>query len=292
MKKLFGKLNLNWPKVIIFAILIGIYSAVMAMLPIAKDTSFTDLTVTFEVWILFGILIIVNSKSAKDSALKCFVFFLISQPLIYIVQDIVNHSNLFFTYYKNWVPWTIATLPMGFIGYYMKKDKWWGLVFILAPMLLFVGMEYSTYLSKTMFSFPYHILTTIFCIATMLVYPIAIFNDKKLKIAGVIISTIIIIALTILTIMNPPIYKTSLVSSSDKDSGIVFDNTYKVYFEDESFGDTYIGYEEGIEDWMIYTNYKKAGDVTLVLESPTGEKVYYDIHVKRDTYDYTVRRGN
>ena len=79
------------------------------MVPVAKDTSFTDLTVTFEVWILFGILIITNSKSAKDSAFKCFIFFLISQPLIYLVQDVVNHSKLFLTYYKNWIPLTIAT---------------------------------------------------------------------------------------------------------------------------------------------------------------------------------------
>ncbi len=33
-----------------------------ALLPIAKDTSFSDLTVTFEVWIFFGIFIIMNSK--------------------------------------------------------------------------------------------------------------------------------------------------------------------------------------------------------------------------------------
>ena len=153
MKKIFGELNITWPKIIIFAIFIGIYSGIIAMVPVAKDTSFTDLTVTFEVWILFGILIITNSKSAKDSALKCFIFFLISQPLIYLVQDVVNHSKLFLTYYKNWIPWTIATLPMGFIGYYMKKDKWWGLV-ILTPILLMLGDHYSKYLANTMFSFP------------------------------------------------------------------------------------------------------------------------------------------
>ena len=28
----------------------------------------------------------------------------------------------------------------------------------------------------------------------------------------------------------------------------------------------------------------------LVLESPEGEKVFFDIHVKRDTYDYTIRK--
>ena len=135
MKKLFGGINLTWKKLVVFSIFVGIYTAVMAMLPIAKDTSFNDLTVTFEVWIFFGIFIIMNSKSPKDSALKCFIFFLISQPLVYLVQDIIKQSNLFNTYYRFWFLWTIACLPMGFIGYYMKKDKWWGLL-ILIPMLL------------------------------------------------------------------------------------------------------------------------------------------------------------
>ena len=76
MKKIFGGINLTWPKVIIMAIIVGIYTAVMALLPVANDTSFSDLKVTFEVWIFFGIFIIMNSKSALDSALKCFVFFL------------------------------------------------------------------------------------------------------------------------------------------------------------------------------------------------------------------------
>ena len=75
LKKIFGGINLNWKKLIIFAIIAGVYTAIMAMLPIVKNTSFSDLTVTFEVWILCGIFIIMNSKSAKDSAVKCFVFF-------------------------------------------------------------------------------------------------------------------------------------------------------------------------------------------------------------------------
>ena len=178
MKKLFGGINLTWKKLVVFSIFVGIYTAVMAMLPIAKDTSFNDLTVTFEVWIFFGIFIIMNSKSPKDSALKCFIFFLISQPLVYLVQDIIKQSNLFNTYYRFWFLWTIACLPMGFIGYYMKKDKWWGLL-ILIPMLLLTGEECAGYLSKTMFSFPRHLLTTIFCMSALIIYPLAIFNNKK-----------------------------------------------------------------------------------------------------------------
>ena len=85
MKKLFGGINLTWKKLIIFAIIAGTYTAVMALLPITRDTSFRDIAIYFEWWILFGIIIISNSKSPLDSALKCFVFFLISQPLIYLV---------------------------------------------------------------------------------------------------------------------------------------------------------------------------------------------------------------
>ena len=57
MKRLFGEINLTWKKVIIFACLIGIYTGVMALLPITRNTSFRDISISFEVWILFGILI-------------------------------------------------------------------------------------------------------------------------------------------------------------------------------------------------------------------------------------------
>ena len=116
LRKIFGDVNLSWKKLIIFAVIAGIYTAIMAMIPMAKDTSFSDITVTFEVWILFGIFIIMNSRSAKDSALKCVVFFLISQPLVYLIQDVINKSKLFITYYRFWFIWTTATIPMGFIG--------------------------------------------------------------------------------------------------------------------------------------------------------------------------------
>ena len=74
MKKLFGEINLTWKKLIIFAIITGIYTAIMAMIPITKETSFRDIAIQLEWWILFGIIIITNSKSHLDSALKCLVF--------------------------------------------------------------------------------------------------------------------------------------------------------------------------------------------------------------------------
>ena len=45
IKKLFGGIDLTWKKLIIFAIIAGVYTAVMAILPITSDTSFEDITV-------------------------------------------------------------------------------------------------------------------------------------------------------------------------------------------------------------------------------------------------------
>ena len=44
MKNLFGELNLTWPKLIIFAIIAGLYTGLMAFLPQARDTSFADIS--------------------------------------------------------------------------------------------------------------------------------------------------------------------------------------------------------------------------------------------------------
>ena len=280
MKKLFGEINLTWKRTILFAIIAGVYTAIMAMIPMAKDTSFADITVSFEVWIFFGIIIIMNSKSAKDSALKCFVFFLISQPSVYLIQDVIKHSNLFITYYRNWIFWTIATIPMGFIGYYMKKDEWWGLL-ILAPILVFLGEHYSTYFSKTMFSFPYHLLTTLFCLITLIIYPIAIFNNKKNKIVGIVISVLIILVMTGFALSKPSVYNTTIFANGEEHK---FDNTYKVYLTDESFGKVYIVFEKNIDDYMVNAEFKKAGKAELVLESPKGEKEIYEIDIKDHTY--------
>ena len=283
IKKLFGGINLTWKKLIIFAIIAGVYTAVMAMLPVARNTSFADITISFEVWILFGILIIMNSKSAKDSALKCFVFFLISQPLVYLIQDLVNCSNLFLTYYRFWVVWTICTIPMGFFGYFMKKDKWWGLL-ILAPMLVFLGIHYSGFLGETMYYFPYHLLSTVFCIATILLYPICIFNNKKIKTAGIIIGLLIIATMTYISLTNKTTYNT-VILVNNSESGETFNDSYKAYLENDKIGKVSIKYDEDIEDYIVEAEFKRAGITNLILEDSNGNKTIYEIDVKRNTYD-------
>lgn len=282
IKKLFGGIELTWPRLILCAVVAGIYTAVVAIIPGLKDTSFHTIAVTFEVWILFGILIIMNSKSNLDSALKCFVFFLISQPLVYLIQVPFSWQgwNLF-GYYKYWFIWTILCVPMGFIGYWMKKGKWWGYL-ILFPMILLTIYSYLSYFSDFLFYRTRYVLISLFCVTAVILYPLAIFENKRMKLVGTAISGALIIAATTLCLLHPPVYNTVLMLNNEEHP---FDDSYSVYFESDKYGEVQITYHESLEDYAIEVGLKRAGEVTMVLESPKGEKKEYDLWIYRDHYD-------
>lgn len=284
IKKLFGGINLTWKKLILFAVMAGVYTAIMAILPITRNTSFEDITVYFEVWILFGIIIIMNSTSPKDSALKCFVFFLISQPLVYLLQ--VPFSALgwgIFGFYRYWFIWTLLTIPMGYIGYYMKQDKWWGLL-ILTPILLLLGYHYANYLGRVIFFFPLHLLSALFCFASILLYPQVIFNDKKVKSIGLVISILILLLSSGYTLLNRYTYNTTLLVNNGE-AGAVFDDTFKTYLEDDGFGTVEIVYSESLEDYMANARLVKGGKTRLILEDSSGKKQIYDLDISYSTFD-------
>ena len=283
-KKLFGGINLTWTKLIVAAIIAGVFTAAMAIIPAVQYTSFNAITVTFEVWILFGILIIMNSKSNIDSALKCFVFFLISQPLVYLIQ--VPFSAMgwgIFGYYKYWLIWTVLCLPMGFIGYYMKKGKWWGYI-ILLPMIALTGYSYQAYFSDFLFYMPRYILICLFCICAMIFYPVAIFDNKKIKTIGAAIGAVAAIVLTVIGLINPPVYSTDILDSSEEHK---FDDSFDVSLADEKYGDVEIVYVDSVEDYFVHADFKKAGETVLTLESPSGDKTEYDLSIERDKYEIT-----
>ena len=290
MQKLFGGLKISWWKLIVFAVICGVYTGVMALLPMARDTSFQDISITFECWVLFAIILIVNAKSPLDSALKVFVFFLISQPLVYLVQVPFHEMGWqLFKYYPPWFRWTLLTFPMAFVGWYMKKDKWWGLL-ILSPMLAFVGYHYYGFFGEAVHVFPHHLLSAVFCAATMIIYPLFIFRNKKIRMVGLAISLALLVGFTVFSFLdgNDHAYHTQLLSSGGETCGIEYDDSYRVYLADESFGTVEIKYLEmdNPDDnfYIISAAFTDTGDTELILESPEGEKYVYDLYVGRDTY--------
>ena len=153
-------------------------------------------------------------------------------------------------------------------------------------MILLTTYSYLTDLTYLTFSYPKYTLICLFCIITMIIYPLYIFKNKKIRITGVIISALLIIASTVYVLLNPYRYNTQIMSNNEEHQ---FDNTYKVYLEDDKYGTLNIIYMESVEDYMIQANFKRDGKTSFTIESPTGEKQIYDIVIKRDTYEITKK---
>ncbi len=290
MKKLFGGLRFSWGRLILFALICGLYTGLTTLMPFAKDSSLQDISISFEWWILFAILIIVNSESALDAALKVFVFFLISQPLVYLVQ-VPFHADGFgiFRYYPAWFRWTLLTFPMAFVGYYMKKDKWWGLL-ILAPMLVFLGFHFKGYLQEALSFFPNHLLSALFCAVTLLLYPLGIFRNRTIRLAGLALSLVILLVFGFLAFdgAGSNAYETDLLLSGGETAGLEFDDSWSVSLEDENFGSVSIRHEDVIDSWLVHASLTKTGSTRLILRSPDGESFVYALDIQRHSYE--IRR--
>jgi hypothetical protein len=274
LKKLFGGLNITWPKLIIFSIIMGIYTALMAMC-VPDGNSFHDIAVTPEWWVLPAIIIIVNSKKPLEAALKTFVFFLISQPIVYLIQ--VPFSQLgwgLFNYYPFWFNITIATFPGAFIGWFIKKDKWYsGLILsVMTVFLAFIGVNYfKTFIENP----PNHLLSIIYCFGIIPIFIFTIFKDKIPRIITAIATIITIIVCACLLNTSPfESYQTDFASKQDI----------------TLIGEPHVSYWAG--DGSISDNpvtiirYEEDGNIkyTLKLSGLKGKE--YEVHIADDENEY------
>ena len=86
LRKLFFGLNITYKTIIIGSIIIGFFAAVFLIIPITIHSSFGNIGTYLEFWLFSALIIICNSKKPLEAGLKTFVYFLISQPLIYLFQ--------------------------------------------------------------------------------------------------------------------------------------------------------------------------------------------------------------
>ena len=196
--KVFGGISITWPGLIVFSVIMGIYTALMAML-VPDGNSFHDIAVTVEWWILPAVLIIVNSKKPMDAALKTFVFFLISQPLVYLIQVPFNSMGWgLFGYYPYWFGFTVLTLPAAYVCWYVKKGEWYSgvIMSIITALLAVVGVDSVRSLIE---SPPNHLVTAIYCFAMI---PVFIFGILKNKTPRIIASVVTVVALVIYVVLS------------------------------------------------------------------------------------------
>ena len=185
--RVFGGLPMSWPVVIFMAIATAGLTALFLINPIFENTSFVRMGETFEAWILFAVLIMSNCKKPLESALKTFVFFLISQPLIYLIQ--VPFSDLgwgLFMYYRYWFLLTILTFPAALAGWFITKRSWLSLL-ILTPVLFYLGITGVWGFKFAAVHFPYQIVTGVFCILQVLWYAYAFTENIWQRLVGIIV---------------------------------------------------------------------------------------------------------
>ncbi len=204
MKKLYGGLKMSWLTVILFAAAAGVYTGIVMLADALEGTSFQDIGIAYEWWVIFAVIIVVNCDRNREAMLKCFVFFLISQPLVYIVQILfgpLTVSQAWYYYRTIWLPATFLTLPGGFIAYYCKKQNMLGAVILGLGNTIqaFMGVSYLCQASK---SFPHHLLSGIVCFASIFIMSFYIQNEKKYRLVSVLLALILAGAFTAYILAN------------------------------------------------------------------------------------------
>lgn len=186
--KLFFHIDMTWIKVILFACITGVYTGIVNLIPVFKDTSFSSIAVHFECWIIFALIIILNCKKPLEATCKTFVFFLISQPLVYLVETPFLGFEVF-KYYPKWFIWTLLTIPMSYIAWYItKKNVVSAIILSLATSLL--ALTAIQHLLTMMASFPHYLLAFIFCLFWIIFLPLIFFKTKKNRIITYVITLV------------------------------------------------------------------------------------------------------
>ena len=181
-RKLFYEIDMTWKRVIVFSIVVAVFSALVLNLPFTVHTSLANVGVYLESWILFALIIIINCKKPLEAGLKTFVFFLISQPLIYLLQ--VPFSFLgwqIFMYYPRWFYITLATFPGAMIAWYVKKDNIMSAI-ILSVSTAFLTFQGIYFLCEMLNFFPHNLLSFIYCFVLIFVFILTLLKKKTNRI--------------------------------------------------------------------------------------------------------------
>ena len=170
-------ISMTWKQTIIFAVVTGVLTGILAQIPILYNTSFADITVSFEWWILFAMLIVIGQDTWWKAGFKTLVFFLISQTVVFLAEWAIA-GEFYFPYWVRWIEISFLTLPAGIVAWFTRKDNIPGNVFLALPLclLMSLGVLYTTLFVQNP---PYHLLTCIFCFLQVIFWLYVLRNDWK-----------------------------------------------------------------------------------------------------------------
>lgn len=164
MKKLLGGMKMSWGRVLVMALLSGALTGILNVIPALEGTSLTVPAVTPELWIVLALIIVLNCRKLWEAMGKVFLFFLVSQPLVYLVEVPFNSMGWeLFSYYPRWGVATVLTIPAAFLAFQVKKGKWY------SALILSVATGYLIFsailaLPTAVSDFPRMLLHVVFCV--------------------------------------------------------------------------------------------------------------------------------
>lgn len=194
--------------------------------------------------------------------MKCFVFFLISQPLIYLIE--VPFEPLgweIFIYYKPWFIQTLLVLPGAAPAFLIKKKNLLS-VFVLSVATGGLAYLCVLYIRSTIGNFPHHLLSAVFCFITAVLFVYIFLEKKSHRVIALLISAAIFVAAFILTGVN-------------KDAEIILKaGQWSYELKDESIAEIEI-----TDGNKAVVSPKKSGSTYLYFINKNGEKEEYYITV-------------
>lgn len=281
LKKLFFEIKMTWLKVVIFAVVSGAAAGLLLIPTALRTTSFVNPGTTFEYWMFAAILIVLNCEKPLEAACKTFTFFLISQPLVYLVQVPFNKMGFgLFQYYPPWALLTVFTFPAAIVAWYLKKKNLLSVV-ILAAAQLVLGYCLFFFCPTVISFFPHMLLTVLFIIAQLVIYPLVCFEGKE-RIISLVLAGIIVVGCFGFAVYDRAQYfgtKTVLINVDDgeytfSDDKGVFDVSYDddgyiiIKYDKDAIGSEgrkIIGFTvDGVEKDLLLSWHDDVMDVEIV----------------------------
>ena len=279
--KLFGGIDMKWWKVIVFAAASAVVTFLFLVFPVFENTSFQRMGMTFEAWILFAVIIMSNCRKPHESALKTFVFFLVSQPLIYLLQVPFSHMGWqLFSYYRYWFIWTLLTFPMAAAGWFIRKKNWLSLL-ILLPVLAFLTFTYVDSFRFAFRHFPRLLVTALFCLAQVILY-LYVFTPKLWqRLVGFLVPLALII---VFLLIKPP---AEFTSTSFLPDDPVLTDAAVVVSDDHNIAEIKV-FQTG-EESMVLIKAHRFGTTDFTIRD--GDKTYrYSLEIYEDDAGHSQTR--
>ena len=270
MRKLFFGIKPTWARVLLFAVATSVLTAAVLRIPGLNDTSIAQLGVTLECWFVFALLIIMNCEKPIEAGVKTFVFFLVGQPLIYLLQVPFYFDGWkIFRFYPRWGLMTLLTFPGAMLAWYVKKDKIWsGLILSVATGYL--SLSCVSYFRSCARHFPYGLAAGLFCGIFAVALILVLLRNRKAKLLCAGITLLAALIAFAWPLIHPPFYSASYELPGGHD--------WMISYQEDSVGET------TVSDGDLIVGASRYGTETLYLEDENGETLTVQI-------EYSGRNG-